>query len=265
MLKFLGVARHFFREYSQKGNSLYNVLPTLISNLTQPNAPLSQEEFKIVMKYVLSLVTKEKQSEYLVEKLLQYFESASSERQWCDLAYCLSLLNYSDKGLKKILENTRCFANKLYLAEVYEAFNTIVSDASKNPQKDKMLINELTSVINDYRGKSCVGKPVCPPSTKKKTVRRKYVPSDSEEEELERKVRNNHRKRKIVFDKQENSDEDNDEEGVLSDTSEKKVFVNKAGNANKENDVSRDSGKSKKNADPIYFTKATYPLSPLRY
>lgn len=224
----------------------------MISNLTQTNAPLPQDEFKTVMKFILGLVTKEKQSEYLVEKLFQYFESATTERQWCDLAYCLSLLSYNDKGLKKILENVRYFGNKLYLAEVYEAFCTIVADASKNPQKDKAIIGELDALIKECRGKTCENKnesigPVLkktgpPPSTRKKVTRRKYLPSDSEEE-FEKSM--TLRKRKTGQDIQSDAKEgiEDEEDALQSDASTRRALRSRAV-GNKENTIcNSDSGK----------------------
>lgn len=198
------------------------------------------------MKYILALVTKEKQCEYLVEKLFQYFESATTERQWCDLAYCLSLLNYSDKGLKKILDNVKFFASKLYLADVYEAFCSIISDASKNPQKDKTLVNELNTIIKEYRDQCCKDKSVCLPikkqctqSTKKRVIRKKYLPSDSEEEEFERRSQ---RKRKKVYDKKDSNNEETDNESLLSDaSSEKGIPERSRSGENKENYTTDDS------------------------
>lgn len=252
-IKIAQTSRHFFREYSQKGNSLYNVLPSLISNLTQPNTTLSEDEFKTVMKFILGLITKDKQSEYLVEKLCQYFESATSERQWKDLAYCLSLLNYTDKGLKKLLENLRYFANKLYLGDVYEAFSIILTTAGKNPQKDKNILKELQDAIKECRDKVCEDKNIpinfvqkkCPPSTRKRIVRRKLMGSeeeDDEEDEKEPKVtRRSTRVRKENLDL---DDDDDDDDAFMSDSSRKSALAKstkKKKHVQKEVDISEEN------------------------
>ena len=52
-------------------------------------------------------------------------------RQWRDIAFCLSLLSYSDKALHKLSENLACFADKLADDDVYSCFCNIVTAARK--------------------------------------------------------------------------------------------------------------------------------------
>ena len=52
-------------------------------------------------------------------------------RQWRDIAFCLSLLSYSDKALHKLNENLACFADKLADDDVYSCFCNIISGARK--------------------------------------------------------------------------------------------------------------------------------------
>jgi hypothetical protein len=44
------MARMFFTELSQKGNTLYNVMPDIISRLSTPDLKLEEEKFKTIMK-----------------------------------------------------------------------------------------------------------------------------------------------------------------------------------------------------------------------
>lgn len=214
------------------------------------------------MKFILGLITKDKQSEYLVEKLCQYFESATTERQWKDLAYCLSLLNYTDKGLRKILENVRYFANKLYLADVYEAFCAILNNAGKNPQKDKNIIKEIQDIIKEFRDKSCEDKNIsipsvlkkkCPPSTRKQVVRRKIIPSseeeeDEEEEDKQEKVtrRRSARIKQNEYDSLEDDDEDDDAFVDASKKLKPKSIKNKGPSVKNVVDISDDESDSGK-------------------
>eukprot|EP00731_Ephydatia_muelleri_P015359 Em0008g1079a len=46
------LAKVFFHELSQKGNALYNILPDIISRLSDPQRQVAQEDFQEVMKYV---------------------------------------------------------------------------------------------------------------------------------------------------------------------------------------------------------------------
>jgi len=44
------MASVFFTELSQKGNTLYNVMPDIISRLSTPDLNLDEEKFKTIMK-----------------------------------------------------------------------------------------------------------------------------------------------------------------------------------------------------------------------
>jgi condensin complex subunit 1 len=44
------MASMFFMELSQKGNTLYNVMPDIISRLSTPDLKLEEEKFKTIMK-----------------------------------------------------------------------------------------------------------------------------------------------------------------------------------------------------------------------
>lgn len=69
--------------------------------------------------------------EALVEKLCQRFKLATEERQWCDIAYCLSLFTYNERSLRKLIENLDCFKDKLHCSGVMECFSTLMNNTSK--------------------------------------------------------------------------------------------------------------------------------------
>ena len=99
--------------------------------------------------------------ESLVEKLCLRFRVTKTERQWRDLAFCLSMFNYNDKGkfaklyfkfieiifrdsmsfitnynyfytaIKKLNDNFASYSDKLHEDYVYEALNTIITQAKK--------------------------------------------------------------------------------------------------------------------------------------
>lgn len=69
--------------------------------------------------------------EALVEKLCQRFKLSTEERQWRDLAFCLSLFNYNERTLRKLIENLDCYKDKLHCNGVMQCFNTIMTNASK--------------------------------------------------------------------------------------------------------------------------------------
>ncbi|OWK04025.1 NCAPD2 [Cervus elaphus hippelaphus] len=137
------LAKNFFNELSNKANAIYNLLPDIISRLQ-----------------LLSYITKDKQTESLVEKLCQRFRTAQyaaflegsrglhrargdpslggpaephhtfpacrTERQYRDLAYCMSQLPLTERGLHKMLDNFDCFGDKLSDESIFSAFLSIV-------------------------------------------------------------------------------------------------------------------------------------------
>ncbi|XP_063250321.1 condensin complex subunit 1 isoform X2 [Prinia subflava] len=123
----VGVAQNFFGELANKGNAVYNLLPDIISHLSDPNSGIEEESFHTIMRHLFSYITKDKQTESLVEKLCQRFRTARTERQYRDLSHCLTLLPVSDRGLHKLQDNYDCFADKLQDPAVYSCFQTVLA------------------------------------------------------------------------------------------------------------------------------------------
>ncbi|KAM6144586.1 condensin complex subunit 1 [Phoenicopterus ruber ruber] len=123
----MGVAQNFFSELSNKGNAIYNLLPDIISRLSDPNCGIEEESFHTIMRHLFSYITKDRQTESLVEKLCQRFRTARTERQYRDLSYCLTLLPLSERGLHKLQDNFDCFADKLQDPDVYSCFQTVLA------------------------------------------------------------------------------------------------------------------------------------------
>ena len=157
-----GLAKHFFSELSRKGNALYNVMPDIISRLSSSSpseaddesVPVPEDTFRAIMNYIVGLIEKDKHLESLVEKLCQRFRVANCERQWRDLAFCLSLFKYSDRAIKKLAENFLCFSDKLHEEEVNNAFLGIIVHSRKQVKQDtKVAIDELEEKMAKAREK----------------------------------------------------------------------------------------------------------------
>ncbi|NXI26860.1 CND1 protein, partial [Sterrhoptilus dennistouni] len=123
----VGVAQNFFGELANKGNAVYNLLPDIISHLSDPNSGIEEESFHTIMRHLFSYITKDKQTESLVEKLCQRFRTARTDRQYRDLSHCLALLPVSERGLHKLQDNYDCFADKLQDPAVYNCFQTVLA------------------------------------------------------------------------------------------------------------------------------------------
>ncbi|KAK9513973.1 hypothetical protein VZT92_027466 [Zoarces viviparus] len=121
------LALNFFNELASKDNAIYNLLPDIISRLSDPERGMTSEDFNTIMKQLFSYITKERQTESLVEKLCQRFRTAKTERQWCDLAVSLSLLSMCERGFKRLQECWECYSDKLTEPGVYQPLLSITA------------------------------------------------------------------------------------------------------------------------------------------
>nr|XP_044995665.1 condensin complex subunit 1 isoform X1 [Jaculus jaculus]XP_044995666.1 condensin complex subunit 1 isoform X1 [Jaculus jaculus] len=138
------LAKNFFNELSHKGNAVYNLLPDIISRLSDPEGGVEEEPFRTIMKQLLSYVTKDKQTESLVEKLCQRFRTARTERQHRDLAYCVSQLPLTERGVRKMLDNFDCFGNMLSDESIFSAFLSVVGKLRRGAKPEgKPIIDEF--------------------------------------------------------------------------------------------------------------------------
>lgn len=138
------LAKNFFNELSHKGNAIYNLLPDIISRLSDPEGGVEEEPFHTIMKQLLSYITKDKQTESLVEKLCQRFRTARTERQFRDLAYCMAQLPLTERGLHKMLDNFDCFGDKLLDESVFGAFLSVVGKLRRGAKPEgKAIIDEF--------------------------------------------------------------------------------------------------------------------------
>ncbi|CAH8841825.1 unnamed protein product [Trichobilharzia szidati] len=148
------LARRFFRELSQKGNALYNVVPDIISRLSDPNIGVSEEHFRSIMEFLIPLIVKERLCETLVEKLCSRFRTTTLERQWRDLAFCLNVMPFSERMMKVLYENLPAFADKLCITEVYAAFECIITNVKKLIKPDAMAtLEEFEAKIKEFHDK----------------------------------------------------------------------------------------------------------------
>ncbi|XP_032069968.1 condensin complex subunit 1 isoform X1 [Thamnophis elegans] len=132
------LARNFFTELSNKDNAVYNLLPDIISRLSDADSGIEEQSFHTIMRQLFSFITKDKQTESLVEKLCQRFRTARTERQHHDLAYCLTLLPLTERGLRKMQDNFDCFADKLQDLTVYNHFQAVLGRVRRVASKPEM-------------------------------------------------------------------------------------------------------------------------------
>eukprot|EP01052_Picozoa_sp_SAG31_P006669 SAG31_NODE_308_length_17951_cov_4.779240_16_plen_762_part_00 len=152
------LARLFFSELSHKGtsNPIYNYLPDIIGRLSH-NGKIDPEAFQRIVKFLISFIEKDKQAEGLIEKLCHRFRGTAERSQWRDIAFCLSLLNYSDRCIKKISELFKCYADKLWDEKVNEAFGVIVAKGRKFAKPEtKLLLDEYEAKLLEAHTKAAI-------------------------------------------------------------------------------------------------------------
>jgi condensin complex subunit 1 len=130
------MARLFFSEFrhKQQGMLLYNLLPDMISRLSAGD--VEEGKFRRVVRFVFTFVDKARQTDGLVDKLCQRFRATDVPRQWRDVAFCLAQLSYSEKSVRRLLEeaNFRAFADKLHDEDIAASLATVVGKAKKLPK-----------------------------------------------------------------------------------------------------------------------------------
>ncbi|KAK8740316.1 hypothetical protein OTU49_002846, partial [Cherax quadricarinatus] len=156
--------------------------------------------------HTFSLIQKDKQQENLVEKLCHRFQATINTRQWRDIAYCLSLLQFNERSIRKLSENFNCYSDKMHEPEVYDFFLGILANAQKIAKPDaKAFIEELEGRIQESHEKGVEDENVISKAANAKSKfkkphhaaqqtrgrgRRKKKESSSEEEEEEDFIRN---------------------------------------------------------------------------
>ncbi|EJU02276.1 hypothetical protein DACRYDRAFT_94650 [Dacryopinax primogenitus] len=150
------LAKLFFSELASKDNAVYNNLPDVISHLSTGEHAVDEETFQRTMKYIFSFIEKEKQAENIVEKLCQRFRLAKDERQWRDIAFCMSMLPFkSERSMKKLIEGLPFYQDKLHEETVFKRFNEILSKARSNKQATKpdTELKEFEQILLDFKAK----------------------------------------------------------------------------------------------------------------
>lgn len=246
------LAKNFFNELSNKANAIYNLLPDIISRLSAPEGGVEEEPFHTIMKQLLSYITKDKQTESLVEKLCQRFRTAQTERQYRDLAYCVSQLPLTERGLRKMLDNFDCFGDKLSDESIFSAFLSIVGKLRRGAKPEgKAVIDEFEQKLRacHTRGLDAVeelevgqGSSQRAPSARKQPAATRHRPvastaSDNFVTPKPRRTTYQHpntqqrasrKKLRIVFSSDESSDEELSAEMTEDETPKKTTPIRRA-------------------------------------
>ena len=154
------LASLFFHELAKKeykGTSpIYNLLPDMLSMLSQDTS-LSNAQFQSVMAQLLVHIKKDKHGDALVEKLCQRFAATEDVSQWRNIAFCISQLPFSDKGVKKLIEGHAVYKNALEDDETAGVILSIVAKVKKSATKPESkeladdLENKVVTIIAEWK------------------------------------------------------------------------------------------------------------------
>ncbi len=86
--------------FFEKG--IYNALPDIVSYLSSHKPRLADSDFRQIVQFVFGFIQTEAETVSLIEKLCHRFTSINNVEQWRDIACCLSMLNFNEKGIKKL-------------------------------------------------------------------------------------------------------------------------------------------------------------------
>jgi len=123
----------FFFELNKKGtNVIYNVIPKALAKLNNEYKHLDYNKFQNIMKNLIKYVEKDKQTELLIDKLFNKLKSSNDVNEWRNTTFCLSLLNYTEKSVNKLLELYQNLKEKIDDELVFENFQAIFIKFRKN-------------------------------------------------------------------------------------------------------------------------------------
>lgn len=129
-------AKEFFRQLvGCKEHEYYKVIPDIVSRFSTNNEPMPEDKFRTIMKYLFELIHKDRPAENLVEKLCARFRNTNTERQWRDISFCLSLLNPTEKTMRRLIDNLPNYKDKVHYDEIYDCFKVVISNANKQIMK----------------------------------------------------------------------------------------------------------------------------------
>lgn len=82
-------------------------------------------------RFLFNLMDKAKQMENLVERFCCKFDGTDNLRHQKNIAYCLALIQYNEKALKKLQENFEKYKHLVHDPEIYASFKIITDKYNK--------------------------------------------------------------------------------------------------------------------------------------
>ncbi|MEN2496980.1 MAG: Ncapd2p [Marteilia pararefringens] len=135
------MAKGFFKELSEKGNQLYNVMVDILTYFTEIDLDLPNEKFMEAIDFFFTLFKSSNQIVNLIEIMCQRMNSDKSKDTLARLSHCITTLPRSERGLKKIIQSFDIFSHALVHKEVEINFQNFIKSyrlSGKNDSKHQL-------------------------------------------------------------------------------------------------------------------------------
>lgn len=137
--KLNSMSRNFFTLLSHKTNNLYTVLPDIFSHLCDQEE-LEEKNLRIIMTFLFGLIDKTKHMENLVDRFCTKYSLGEDLRKCRNITFCLTLINYTDKGLAKLNENFPLYKHLVHDDEIYDFLKQILCNMKKTATKNEVKV-----------------------------------------------------------------------------------------------------------------------------
>ncbi|XP_017786740.1 PREDICTED: condensin complex subunit 1 [Nicrophorus vespilloides] len=140
------MASNFFVQLSHKANNLYTVLPDIFTHLC--DKVKDEEQLKTILKFLFGLIDNNKQMESLVDRFCAKYRLSEDENVAKNITFCLTLINYNERSLKKLSENFELYKNFVLVNDVYLYLKQILANCTKGVVKQ-----EIKDRVTELEGK----------------------------------------------------------------------------------------------------------------
>ncbi len=139
-------SRHFFLKLSLTDKGIYNALPDIVSYLSAHKPRLDDASFRQIVQFVFGFIQTEAEAVSLIEKLCHRFTSTATVQQWRDIACCLSMLNFNEKGIKKLFACAATYKEICHDDIIYLHFAEMVNKSRKQASQAS---HEVQKIIDE--------------------------------------------------------------------------------------------------------------------
>ncbi|GMH55568.1 hypothetical protein TrST_g6467 [Triparma strigata] len=142
------MSRLLFNELSKRSNNpVYNLIPDVVGQMSINDA-VKKSDFNAIMTFLLGFITKERQSDGLVDKLVKRFETAASIKVKRDLTFCIATLKVTEKAVKILNDSFKLYKDALFDEEIFGFFMSILKKGKSFATSNmKQVVDELEKKI----------------------------------------------------------------------------------------------------------------------